>query len=88
MLNEDYIPKIPKEELKDGQYYQGRCRNATVARWCALDQKFYHWRTKFGHDFIEEICCPEDEKQFDVFVTECEIDTPERQIPIVLIKVV
>lgn len=77
----DYTPKIPKEQLKHGAYYEGRCRNATVARWNADEQQFYHWRRKFGTVFIETIRCPEDEKQFDVFVTEREIETPEKEIP-------
>ena len=29
-----------------------RWRNATVARWNAKEQRFYHWREKFGRIFI------------------------------------
>jgi hypothetical protein len=77
----DYTSKIPKEQLKDGAYYEGRCRNATVARWNATEQQFYHWRVKFATRFIETIRCPEDEKNFDVFVVDREIETPPQEIP-------
>jgi len=77
----DYTPKIPKCELIHGAYYTGRCRNATVARWNANEQVFYHWRTKFTMKFIEEINCPEDETQYDVFVAESVCDEPEEVIP-------
>jgi hypothetical protein len=66
----DYTPKIAKVDLVHGSYYHGRCRNATVARWSADDQLFYHWRTKFGSNFVESIKHPEDDDIFDVFVVE------------------
>ena len=77
----DYIPKIPKSKLAHGAYYYGRCRNATIARWNADVQRFVYWRTKFGESFVEEICHPEDDKVFDVFVVEKEIDPPVKKIP-------
>lgn len=58
---------LSKAELIDGEYYVGKCRNSTVARWDGQLQKFFHWRIKFGHHFIEEIRHPEDEAHFDVF---------------------
>ena len=73
----DYIPKIPKEQLVHGTYYRGRCRNASIARWNANIRVFVHWRTKFGNTFLEEICAPEDENRFDVFVTESVIGPEE-----------
>ena len=77
----DYTPKIPKSKLAHGAYYYGRCRNATIARWNADVQRFVYWRTKFGESFVEEICHPEDDKVFDVFVVEREIDQPVKKIP-------
>jgi hypothetical protein len=77
----DYTPKIPKSKLAHGAYYYGRCRNATIARWNADVQRFVYWRTKFGESFVEEICHPEDDKVFDVFVVEREIDPPVKKIP-------
>jgi hypothetical protein len=44
-------------------------------------QRFVYWRTKFGESFVEEICHPEDDKVFDVFVVEKEIDPPVKKIP-------
>ena len=64
----DYNPVIRKEDLVHGTYYEGRCRNATQARWNAARQVFVHWRFKFGSMFLEEIRCPEDDQHFDVFI--------------------
>jgi hypothetical protein len=58
---------IPKADLIDGAYYQGSCRNATVARWSAKDERFYYWRFKFGDRFVEDIRHPEDDDGHDVF---------------------
>jgi len=78
---EDYTPKIEKADLVHGAYYYGRCRNASIARWNAETERFVYWRNKFGHVFVEEICHPEDDKVFDVFVVEKEIDPPVKKIP-------
>lgn len=78
-----YDPKICKKDLKHGQYYFGRCRNANEARWDGNINKFIYWRYKFGHMFLEEICCPEDDQRFDVFVTERELETPIKEIPLI-----
>jgi hypothetical protein len=80
-MEDRYQAKIPKSELEHGAYYAGRCRNASEARWNANIQKFVHWRTKFNFTFLEEICHPEDEKMFDVFVVESKLDTPTKEIP-------
>ena len=76
----NYEPIIPKAELKHGSYYKGRCRNASVARWNGEEQKFYHWRTKWGDKFIETIYAPEDDSIFDVFIAKEEVE-PEEEIP-------
>jgi hypothetical protein len=76
-MDNRYKPKIAKNDLKHGQYYKGRCRNATIARWNAEDERFYHWRQKFGCRFIETIKHPEDEKYYDVFVVEAECEPVE-----------
>jgi hypothetical protein len=77
----DYTPKIAKKDLVHGAYYYGRCRNATIARWNGDLQRFLYFRRKFGETFIEEICHPEDDKAFDVFIVEKEIDPPIKKIP-------
>lgn len=81
MNNEYYTAKIAKCDLEHGAYYRGHCRNATVARWNNDLQRFIHWRHKFGYRFLEEICHPEDEKHFDVFVVEEKIDNHNEEIP-------
>jgi uncharacterized protein (DUF433 family) len=62
-------PLIPKDRLVHGRYYKGRCRHATVARWNADEQCFYHWREKIDHTYIETIKYPTDEQEpwWDVF---------------------
>ena len=66
---------IAKKDLKHGAYYVGRCRNATTARWNAVEQLFYHLRTKFiNYTLIETINHPEDEQRFDTFEPHYEYD--------------
>lgn len=54
-----YVPKlieagaIPLDELKDGCYYLGDHRNATIAQWNSSDQLFYYWRQKFNQCFTD-----------------------------------
>jgi len=57
-----------KEDLLDGEYYYGDCRNAQCAKWSAKDQEFTYMRTKFGSRFPETIKHPVDFEGFDVFV--------------------
>ena len=78
----DYTPKIKKEDLQDGVYYNGRCRNASVAVWDATRQRFYHHRTKFGSTYVDSILCPEDDDKYDVFVAESICENPEMVIDI------
>lgn len=72
---------IPKNQLKHGVYYRGRCRNATVARWNGENQKFYYWRNKFGHTYVESIRHIEDDNVFDAFKAFEEITNPAEEIP-------
>lgn len=58
---------LRKEYLVDGQYYEGLCRNASIARWHEGAQRFVHVRTKFGSTFYECIKHPADERDYDVF---------------------
>lgn len=73
---------MDKKDLVDGAYYTGHCRNANIARWDADTNRFYHWRTKFGHKFLEEILHPDDEKYFDVFEAEAVCENPPEPIPL------
>lgn len=56
---------IPKDQLVEGQWYDGKCRNASRAQW--KDGKFHYRRFKFGDSFLEEIECPENDRGYDVF---------------------
>jgi uncharacterized protein (DUF433 family) len=77
-------PILPKDHLLDGRYYKGRCRNATVARWNASANCFYHWREKFGNVYIERIKYPTDEAEpwWDVFNPVEELTNPKSDIPL------
>ncbi len=72
---------IPKDQLKHGVYYRGRCRNATVARWNEKDQQFYYWRNKWGRNYVEAIRHREDFIGFDVFDAFEEMAEPTEEIP-------
>jgi len=77
-----YRPVLPKSELQHGHYYVGRCRNASVARWNANQQCFYHWRKKFDRIYIQKIKHPVDEPEFDVFRVLKELAEPKFEIPL------
>jgi uncharacterized protein (DUF433 family) len=76
-------PILAKENLRDGAYYKGRCRNATVARWNAGEQCFFHWRKKFDRIYIQTIKYPTDETDWflDVFDVVQELANPKFMIP-------
>jgi hypothetical protein len=72
---------LQKPALVDGTYYVGRCRNATIARWSATHDCFFHWRIKFDRVFVEEIKHPVDEAYYDVFRPVRELASPKFEIP-------
>lgn len=65
---------LKKEDLKDKVFYHGHCRNASIARWDESLKKFVYLRHKFGSSFEEDIVHPEDDEQFDIFVTTREVN--------------
>lgn len=74
---------LPKEQLRHGAFYKGRCRNSTIARWNSEEQYFYHWREQFGRIFIETIKYPTDAEEpwWDVFdvveeLQQCKVEIP------------
>lgn len=75
-------PILPKTDLVDGVYYVGRCRNATIARWSATHDCFFHWRQKFDRIFVEEIKHPIDDDHFDVFRVVRVLADPKFEIPL------
>jgi hypothetical protein len=76
-------PILPKNQLRHGAFYKGRCRNATVTRWNADENRFHHWREKFGRIYIETIRYPTDEEEawWDVFDVVEELPNPKFDIP-------
>jgi hypothetical protein len=72
---------LQKPTLVDSTYYVGRCRNATIARWSATHDCFYHWRVKFDRVFVEEIKHPVDETYYDVFRPVRELASSKFEIP-------
>jgi uncharacterized protein (DUF433 family) len=77
-------PILPKDQLRHGAFYKGRCRNATIACWHDGEQRFFHWREKFGRIYIETIRYPTDEEEpwFDVFDVVEELPNPKFDIPL------
>jgi hypothetical protein len=71
---------IPKNEMKDGAWYTGFCRNANMAKWDGTRQKFVYLRYKFGYikDDIEHF---EDvaKDRLDGFVPLTEVQMPDWQ---------
>jgi uncharacterized protein (DUF433 family) len=76
-------PILPKDLLVHGHFYKGRCRNATIARWNSSEERFYHWREKFGRIYIRTIRYPTDEEEpsLDVFDVVEELPNPKFEIP-------
>lgn len=68
---------IPKEQLEEGQWYQGKCRNTTAAQY--VNGKFMYTRYKFGFSFLDEVECPEDDRGYDVFFAQEKIDDPRNR---------
>jgi hypothetical protein len=60
-------PFIAKADLVDGVYYEGDCRNASVAVWDAENNVFWYNRYKFGGYFYEAINHPENDDGHDLF---------------------
>lgn len=84
-LPREEMPKlgtwISKDQLVDGAYYAGECRNAHIARWSAEHGCFFHWRSKFGSRYVEKIKAPEDESNWDVFVAKEKLQAYIEYIP-------
>lgn len=71
---------LMKVDLKDGHYYLGRSRNASVARWDAARERFTYMRVKFLSVYPEDICHPEDDDGYDLFFPLKEVTPTEKQI--------
>ena len=67
---------VQKKDLVDGAYYRGQCRNANIARWFAKQDRFTHYREKFGCRFLEDILHPDDDQVYDVFYAYEKVDEP------------
>lgn len=67
---ENYYEKgvIRKEDLIDGKYYLGICRNAEVAKWDAEKNVFSYLRQKFNLKYFEEINHISDDDGYDLFI--------------------
>lgn len=61
---------IAKDKLVDGAIYFGTCRNATLAVWDDIFNKFSHITKKLGGTILEELPHPEDDDGYDCFIPE------------------
>jgi len=59
---------IKKDDLIDGAYYQGLCRNSDVAKWDNGKNCFVYMRYKFGNTFAEDINNISDDNGYDLFL--------------------
>ena len=57
---------IRKEDLKNGEYYWGKCRNSSLAMWDG--NVFIYLRTKFTSTSAETINHIADDDGYDLFV--------------------
>ncbi len=71
---------LRKEQLIDGKYYRGTCRNANVAQWDEKGNCFWYMRHKFGNNFAEKINHLQDDNRYDLFVPLEEVDPKENEI--------
>jgi hypothetical protein len=72
---------IPKNQLVHGSYYDGLCRNTSLARWDEENDTFWHWRTKFSERFTETISHPDDDHTYDVFYPLKKVERATTVIP-------
>ena len=59
---------LRKEDLNDGEYYQGECRNSSLAMWDAENNCFWYMRTKFTSTYKESINHLSDDNEHDLFI--------------------
>jgi hypothetical protein len=65
----------------DGAYYHGICRNARVARYVAVTNRFVYMREKFNSVFPEGIGHAENDNGFDLFRPYGILENPPFEIP-------
>ena len=77
---------VPKDKLEHGAYYHGDCRNASIARWNATDDRFIYIRQKFGDVFAEAIGywveAQPGEHRWDEFKPYVKMENPPFEIPL------
>jgi len=59
---------IRKGDLVDGAYYQGICRNNSIAQWDAKENCFWYMRNKSGYVYKEDINYFSDDNGYDLFL--------------------
>ena len=65
---------IKKDDLIDGIYYQGLCRNADVAKWDAKNNCFWYIRDRDRRPYKEKINHLADDNGWDLFVPFIKLD--------------
>ena len=59
---------VKKEDLIDGAFYLGLCRNAGIAKWDAEKNVFWYLRFKMGTKYFEKINHISDDDGYDLFL--------------------
>jgi hypothetical protein len=70
---------LSKEQLVDGHYYLGYCRNAYVAKWDSSEKTFCYMRTKWKDIYPEKIFHPEDDNGYDLFIPYKKVEPTEEE---------
>ena len=79
-IEKDFYDKgvIRGKDLKDGQYYLGKCRNAYIGKWNGEKKVMEHMRYKFGY-YKDDVNYLDNDNGYDLFLAIKEID--EKDVP-------
>ena len=72
---------IKPDQLIQGQWYVGECRNSNLAVWDSTTDQFWYIRSKFTFWFIEPIRHLSWDTSFDVFIPISQVTFGQYQAP-------
>lgn len=80
-IEKDYYDKgvIRGEDLVDGKYYVGKCRNAHIGKWNGTKKVMEHQRFSWGQFYKDDVNYLDNDNNYDLFVAIKEID--EKDVP-------
>ena len=80
-IEKDYYDKgvIRHNDLKDGQYYLGKCRNNNIGKWNAKKNVMEYMKCAFGAMYKDDVNYLNNDNGYDLFIAIKEID--EKDVP-------